>query len=205
MDGLTTIFSFQNSADALVAQSLVRLAIWAVLGVLGGLGALRQSQHSESVLDAFVTVPVTLGLTVTAILMAVFVDYPAYQTARELQRAYDQRHYQVAEGIVHVTPTQDGWVTAEDIQIGSAHFVLSGNGSALGYHTPAQAGGLLTEGVYARVYYYGDAILRIDAQPPTVIDAQPQSPSHSQVQWEALEPTRPVYWHPLNEPVQLAP
>jgi len=205
MDGLTTIFSFQNSADALVAQSLVRLAIWAVLGVMGGLGALRQSQHSESVLDAFVTVPVTLGLTVAAMVMAVFVDYPAYQMARELQQAYDQRRYQVAEGIVHVTTTQDGWVTAEDIQIGPAHFVLSGNGSTLGYHTPAQDGGLLMEGVYARVYYSGDTILRIDAQPPTAIVSQTQSPSHSQVQWEALEPTRSVYWHPLNESVQLAP
>lgn len=200
MDELTTIFDFYTSADALVAQNLVRLAIWAALGFAGGLAAFRQSQHSESVLDAIITVPVALGLMAAALWMAVFVDYPALQTARELQHAYDQRQYQVAEGAVHIIAARNGWSTFEEIQIGPAHFTIDGNAESPGYHLPAQGSGLLTEGAYARVYYYGDSILRIDAKASTLKAETTPALKGGQAQWGTPVSGRSVYWHPLTEP-----
>jgi hypothetical protein len=207
MDGLTTIFLFQDNANNLVTQSLTRLVFWAMLGLLGAIGAWRQIQSSQSVLDALITVPAAFMLMAAAAVMAVFVDYPAYQTARELLEAYDQHHYQVAEGVVHIIAARPGWTAIEEIQIGQTPLAIGGNASGLGYATLARDGGVLTEGAYARVYYYRDTILRIDANSLTATGKNVPASSRPQAQWGTgtAIPTPSVHWHSLTGPVQLAP
>ena len=85
---------------------------------------------------------------------------------------YQNQKYEVAEGTVRVLHLEpDGGHAAGDIiKIGDVEFEFSCYHHTFGYSKTIVFGGILTEGIFARVYYYqtsdfssrGKIILRID-------------------------------------------
>ena len=83
-----------------------------------------------------------------------------------LMNAYRNKQYQVVEGPVHVIRQQPyhGHSEGDVIRVGGQEFVIS-----YFYYTPAYTKtiahkGALTEGTYARIYYYDGEILRVDVR-----------------------------------------
>jgi hypothetical protein len=85
---------------------------------------------------------------------------PTYQ---KYQAVFDKKEYQVVEGLVkvlHVFPPQ-GHDQGDIIVIGGVEFEITPH-HKYHYNKPIVNGGILTEGMYARVYYYEGKILAID-------------------------------------------
>ena len=98
-------------------------------------------------------------------------DYLGTQYA-ELSNAYNNREYMMAEGVVdvlHLEP-EGGHDAGDIIQINGVEFEFSCFHDTLGYNKTIVFGGVLTEGTFARVFYYqtedpssrGKLILQID-------------------------------------------
>lgn len=73
---------------------------------------------------------------------------------------YRSKNYQTVEGILSVTPSDGS--TYDVVAVGGQRFVIGGSGSIVSYNLSAAKGGLLRNGVYARIYYRDNVILRID-------------------------------------------
>jgi hypothetical protein len=85
------------------------------------------------------------------------------QTYQQYQAVFDKREYQVVEGLVkvlHIFPPQ-GHDKGDIIVIDGAEFEITPH-HKYHYNKPIVDGGILTEGRYARVYYYDGKILAID-------------------------------------------
>jgi hypothetical protein len=82
----------------------------------------------------------------------------------ELLSAFQQKRYDIIEGkvaVLHEQP-ETGHDKGDIVKVGNIKFTIN-------YFTPTNAykqtiahGGVLKDGVYARVYYYEGKILRID-------------------------------------------
>jgi hypothetical protein len=90
----------------------------------------------------------------------------------KLTTIYNNREYKVVEGFVHVLhlEPEGGHDSGDIIQINKVEFEISCYADILGYNKTIVRGGVLTEGTFAKVYYYqtddpssrGRIILRID-------------------------------------------
>ena len=94
----------------------------------------------------------------------------------KLTNIYDNQEYKIVEGIVHVLhlEPEGGHDIGDIIQINKVEFEFSCYHNTLGYNKTVVFGGVLTEGTFARVYYYqtegqssrDTIILRIDLLEP---------------------------------------
>ncbi len=105
-------------------------------------------------------VPFTLGLS--------GAQQSRSEEYQRLNRLYDQQQYQIAEGTVHVLHEQprSGHAEGDIITLGSTQFTVDYYAEQLGYDQTIAWGGALSEGTYARVYYDGDTIFRVDIKSP---------------------------------------
>ncbi len=116
---------------------------------------------------------------ILAVILMIFVPgwisqgYEEMQWSRNeyshLQKLYDSQGYSVAEGIVHVVKVGNSWGhdAGDIIHIGDVEFAISCWDVQFTYPQAIHCGGALTEGVFARVYYYVDGynnlqIMRVD-------------------------------------------
>lgn len=85
---------------------------------------------------------------------------PTYQ---KYQTVFEKKEYQVVEGVVKVSHTYppQGHDTGDIVVIGGVEFEITPY-HKYHYHKPIVDGGVLTDGRYARVYYYEGKILAID-------------------------------------------
>jgi hypothetical protein len=93
------------------------------------------------------------------------VNYLSYSERYNLLvNVYESQHYEVAEGTVHVLSVQPegGHAPGDNIRIGDVKFEVDYYSGDFGYGTSIAHHGILTEGTYAKVYYYDGRILRID-------------------------------------------
>lgn len=98
-----------------------------------------------------------------------FHNFPlVFGDGAKLLNAYRNKQYQVAEGPVQVLHQQPyhGHSEGDRIRVGGQEFVIS-----YFYYTPAYTKtiahkGALTEGTYARIYYFAGEILRVDVRKP---------------------------------------
>jgi hypothetical protein len=90
----------------------------------------------------------------------------------ELTTAYENREFKIVEGVVHVLhlEPEGGHDSGDIIEINGVEFEFSCFHDTLGYNKTIVFGGVLTEGTFARVFYYqtedqssrGKLILQID-------------------------------------------
>ncbi|MCP4259574.1 MAG: hypothetical protein GY774_18995 [Planctomycetes bacterium] len=120
------------------------------------------------------TLPPTFGIVVGSILLMgisfVLVD-SALQT-NKLLSAYNQGKYKIAEGIVDVSHMQQygGSGRGDIVRIGSEEFEIDYTSFTPGYSLTIAYGGVLKNGVYARVYHRKGIIMRIDIRKRSPVD-----------------------------------
>jgi hypothetical protein len=89
-----------------------------------------------------------------------------YYTQRQIRltRIYESKQYQIAEGTVHVISIEpkEEHAPGDKIQVDGVEFEIVNNLLDFGYNTSITHGGVLTEGVFAKIFYYDGTILRID-------------------------------------------
>jgi hypothetical protein len=83
---------------------------------------------------------------------------------QNLLNVYNSQSYKIAEGEVHVLYSQpfSGHTQGDIINVGGIELEISYFQLTFGYNQTIAHGGVLREGVYARIYYTDDVILRID-------------------------------------------
>ena len=82
----------------------------------------------------------------------------------ELILAYGDGKYQITEGVVHVVHEQPktGHTKGDIIKIDDKTFEINFYGGTSAYSQTIAHGGVLREGVYARLYHYKGKIIRVD-------------------------------------------
>ncbi|MHC4639312.1 MAG: hypothetical protein ACYTBV_17685 [Planctomycetota bacterium] len=81
-----------------------------------------------------------------------------------LLSAYNDGRYDISEGIVHVKHQQpeEGHDRGDVITINGEEFEIDYYSITPAYSRTVSHGGALKEGVHARVYHFGEKIIRID-------------------------------------------
>ncbi len=81
-----------------------------------------------------------------------------------LRESYERGDYEVVEGIVKVHRVQpkSGNVPGDLVSVGGKQFEINYYLKTQAYHQTIEHGGVLQNGIYARVYYKGNDILRVD-------------------------------------------
>lgn len=93
---------------------------------------------------------------------------PMRREAEELYRAYVNKQYVIAEGPVRVIHQQPmhGHDGNEIIEVNGINLTINHFSRTNAYKQTIAWGGVLREGVYARIYYYRGKILRVDVRKP---------------------------------------
>ena len=98
------------------------------------------------------------------------INVPIYLYERnmlkDLTEAYNNQQYQIAEGTVHVLRSQPkgGHAPGDLIRLGKTVFEIDYYTLTVGYKDTISHSGALTEGTYAKVFYKGKTILRVDVK-----------------------------------------
>jgi hypothetical protein len=94
--------------------------------------------------------------------MPLFIGNP--REIDDLLAAYQWRDYKVIEGPVRVLRTQPaaGHAPGDLVAVSNILFEINFHASNPAYHNTIAHGSLLRDGAYARVFYLGQDILRID-------------------------------------------
>ena len=102
------------------------------------------------------------------LLFGVVMSYLHIKQASELLEVYNTEQYKIAEGYVNVLHKQPayGHDDGDMVEIDGTKFVIDNFTPTSSYDMTITNGGVLKEGVYARVYYhrydYDNKIIRID-------------------------------------------
>ncbi|CAG0973664.1 hypothetical protein ANAEL_01321 [Anaerolineales bacterium] len=178
-----TVFDFSDKAQKLLADSYGNIYSYSLAAILCVLLVafiaiilLRKENHTDRkyILGAVVFLAIFGSHFLKGYLHN---DYIEGYT--ELKTIYDNRQYEIVEGVVHVIhlEPEGGHDSGDIIEINKVEFELSCYHDTLGYNKTIVYGGVLTEGTFARVFYYqsadpsarGRIILRIDLlEEPTV-------------------------------------
>ena len=96
-------------------------------------------------------------------------DFPrAFGQIDDLVAAYRSGRYEVVEGpvkVLHLQPAT-GHTRGDVIVVGGGEFEVNYFLATPAYRDTLAHGGVLKEGVYARIYHRGGAILRVDIKGP---------------------------------------
>jgi hypothetical protein len=171
MNQFTTVFFFQGDPNGVFFDTYWRLLV-GVLAIVGGCIWCYRSLKRPPQEHQKPTLPAALFLTIWGIgwlsihLSGYLSESRAYH---KLVDVYNSRQYAIAEGPVQVLHTQptSGHARGDLIRINETEFEIDYFDVTPGYKTTIRHGGWLTEGIYARVYYYQGTILRVDLKNQT--------------------------------------
>lgn len=112
------------------------------------------------------TLPPTFGIVIGSIILfgASTIFIRSIIQSNRLVSAYKRGEYEVAKGIVHVLHKQPagGHDKGDIFRIGDDEFVINYFRFTPGYNLTIANGGVLKDGVYAKVYHQKGTIMRID-------------------------------------------
>jgi hypothetical protein len=171
MDDFTTVFIFTDSADGAfrsIIQSSVCVTI--IVIIIGGFifGSAIKNQKKDTQIPNGISVVILVVFLMYFIANALAGQLGDYTRTnlqyRHLLDVYNNQQYRVAEGIVEVLHTQpwSGHDKGDIIRIGQATLEVNYYVATVGYKKTIANGGVLKNGVYARVYYTDGTILRVD-------------------------------------------
>jgi hypothetical protein len=157
MSDFLTVFVISRHTELTYGTGAIAGLVVVLIGILGQIHVIPWWKRDRPA--ALVIVGGAILLTASA---ALFVG-GLLQTGR-LVSLYESGEFQVAEGVVHVMHQQayHGHDKGDLIRIGDTEFEIDAFRLSYGYDRIIAHGGVLRDGVYARVYYHDDAILRID-------------------------------------------
>lgn len=164
MNNLTTVFVFTDNLFWVASVDLYFLGLvsFALSGLLK-----KKTEEQDFVLYLLGQVLGWLGVVVVG-LMAVFMAKADYEDYFEAKAIYDNQRYSVVEGTVALLHSQpfDGHDKGDIVRVNDVEFEINGFRHTLAYHQTVSHWGVLQQGVYAKIYYYDNWILRIDILKP---------------------------------------
>lgn len=161
MEKFTTVFLFtKDVGNSLFPEMVFRL----MFGVLVLLGSVLPPVFSKNKKFPILVI-IFSSLWITLHLLLIL---PQYQDYLEAKQIYNNEQYQIAEGIVHVVHMQpeSGHDEGDIIEINGTQLEVNFFDSTFGYKNTIAHGGVLKEGIYARLYYHRGYILRVDIFDP---------------------------------------
>jgi hypothetical protein len=175
MDGFHTVFIFTDKAGL----------IWEGSGEMA-VGIISFAVTSAWALYAFYALVFNRNLKrITNLMLAMILMFSAtgfiwsgYKEMRRfgneyshIQELYNSQSYKIVEGMVHVirVESQSGHDAGDVIRVGDVGFAISCYNIQFTYSQAIHCGGVLSDGVFARIYYYVDnygypQILRLDVK-----------------------------------------
>jgi|ERR1043166_2743965 hypothetical protein len=159
MNGLTTVFEIAPGSNGVRADALFRLAI-GLFALTGGVAGLFRAKGLKKVAaPAFMTVWSVVWLIAHIPLWRIGTT----QTNRLLD-VYRNGKSQVVEGVVHVAHEQPahGHSSGDKITVGEQTFEVNYFLVTPGYKQTISHGGMLREGVFARLHHYDGIILKVE-------------------------------------------
>ena len=105
-----------------------------------------------------------LFFIIFSILIFILLSFIEDDYKNNVKEILSEEKYETIEGVVHVSHVQpkQGHTQGDIISIDNKTFEINFYKSKPGYKNTISHGGVLKEGVYARLYTYGDLILRVD-------------------------------------------
>jgi len=159
MNGLTTVFEIAPGSNGVRADALFRLAI-GLFALIGGVAGLFRTKGLKKVAaPAFMTVWSVVWLIAHIPLWRIGTT----QTNRLLD-VYRNGKSQVVEGVVHVAHEQPahGHSSGDKITVGEQTFEVNYFLVTPGYKQTISHGGILRDGVFARLHHYDGIILKLE-------------------------------------------
>jgi hypothetical protein len=171
MDDFTTVFVFTDKAKEVFGvanrslwDGILIIAIGVVLLVLFIIQGRKKPPKLVGILFVLAWMVFWFGGS-TGWISRGQKDYSRYNDEyQRLLDIYNNQRYKITEGIIQVQHAQraGGHDTGDIVDIGGVEFEFSYYATTFGYNKTISHGGVLQQGVYARIYYTDEMILRID-------------------------------------------
>ncbi|HEY6071054.1 MAG TPA: hypothetical protein VIU85_06750 [Chthoniobacterales bacterium] len=161
MPEFTTVFEITRNSNGVFGDEVFRLLI-GIVALLGSLTLLvRNVRRRESAKDYIGPVFVLIW-SVAWISMHLLPN--VFGHVNKLVSAYRDKRYEIVEGPVQVLWQQPyhGHSQGDRIRVNGKEFVVNYFYATPAYTKTIAHGGVLTQGTYARIYYYEGEILRVD-------------------------------------------
>jgi hypothetical protein len=166
VSSFVTVFEIARQSNGVWSDTVFRLVIGIAILVAGGTGVVlawsrkgRSPKHWGGYL-------LIIGWSALWLFMH---DFPStFRHIEGLVEAYTQQHYQVVEGEVKVLREQPvtGHSRGDVIVVNGTQFEVNYFLMTPAYRDTIAHGGVLRNGVYARIYHQDGEILRVDIRRP---------------------------------------
>lgn len=166
MKELTTVFEITSGSNGIRADALFRVTIGTVVLIAGIAGLISRKQTQEQIPRKLFGSAFMVGW---AVLWLIF-HFPLWTIStthlNHLLDVYRNGKCQIAEGLVHVAYVQPatGHAGGDKIIVDDQKFEVNYFLETPGYKQTISHGGVLREGVFARLHYYDGVILKVEIE-----------------------------------------
>jgi hypothetical protein len=166
MSDFVTVFEIGRQSNGVWWDTLFRLVIGIVTLVSGAAGLVKWWGKKSGRSSDWLFPLLAVGWSVFWLYLH---DFPhGFGRVNSLVGAYEKKQYQVVEGEVRVLHQQPvhGHSGGDIIVVNGVRFEVNYFLYTPAYRNTIAHGGALKHGVYGRIYYHDDAILRVDIRKP---------------------------------------
>jgi hypothetical protein len=164
MNQLTTVFEITSGTNGIRTDALVRLAIGIVFLIAGIVGLILRKKTGGRFPKKLYGPAFMTGWGALWLIMHIPLWIVSTTDIDHLLDVYQNGKSQIAEGFVHVTNEQPagGHSAGDKITVGDQTFEVNYFLVTPGYKQTISHGGILREGVFARLHYYDGVILKVE-------------------------------------------
>ena len=161
MPEFTTVFEITRNSNGIFGEEVFRLLI-GVAALIGSLSLLVRNVRGSKGVKDYVGPVFVLIWSVIWISMHLLPN--VFGHVSKLMSAYRDKRYEIVEGPVQVLWQQPytGHSKGDVIRVNGKEFVVNYFYATPAYHNTIAHKGVLTQGAYARLYYFEGEILRVD-------------------------------------------
>ena len=179
MNDFTTVFEISGGANGIRADTLFRLAI-GLFGIAAGIAGIIKRQRNQGQWPRKLFTPICMICWGTIWLVfhipLVQISTTKINSLLEIDRSGAS---DVVEGVVEVRHEQpaSGHSRGDVITIGGKEFEINYFLVTPGYKTTISHGGVLRQGVYARLHYHDGIILKVETKagpPAAAVNGHPR-------------------------------
>src|SRR6267143_3485138 len=164
MNDFTTVFVITGGANGIRADTLFRLAVGLLVTSAGIVGIIRcYRNHSQWPKKLFPSL-LMIGWGIFWLVLHIPLFQISTTKISSLLDIYRDGKSDVIEGVISVKHEQpaSGHTKGDVITIGGKEFEVNHFLVTPGYKTTISHGGVLRQGVYARLHYHDEIILKVE-------------------------------------------
>jgi hypothetical protein len=161
MEDFSTVFLFSDHVASVYIPLLLRLFLGVII-LLGSMLTFVVVRKKRKIRFSIFVPPIIWGVLWLGFQIPILLK--THHTYQALVSVYEKDRYEIVEGEVQVLHEQpeSGHDNGDLIEINGKTFEIDYFVATVGYKDTIAHGGLLREGVNARIYYYEDTILKVD-------------------------------------------